>query len=179
MTNIDLYQSIQEEKNTAQKKGLMERGLAIVIFVLVFSFAVWGGLKFYNSFLNKKLVGINSQITTESVKVDASKMDKVADFQERMDIIKQNIPQKKDPVEFLGNMEKAIIPGIIIDSCEFKYGDKDKGDTLTFTAITDSFKSLAEQILSLKKVAYFKNVEMGSVTREQDGKIKFIINAGF
>jgi Tfp pilus assembly protein PilN len=179
MTNINLYQSIQEEKNTSQKRGLMDRGLSVVILILVFTFAVWGGLKLYNLFLNKKLVNLNDQIAVESGKEEAGKMNRVADFQERMDIIKQNLPQKKDPAEFLGNLEKAAISGVIVDSCEFKYGDKDKGDTLALTAITDSFKSLAEQILSLKKVAYFKNVEMGNVTRDPDGKIRFIINAGF
>jgi Tfp pilus assembly protein PilN len=179
MANINLYQSIQEEKNTSQKKGIMDKGLSVVILILVLTFAIWGGLKLYNLFLNKKLVSLNSQITAESGKVDAGKMNRVADFQERMNIIKQNIAQKEDPAEFLGNLEKSVIPGIVIDSCEFKYGDKDKGDTLALTAITDSFNSLAGQILSLKKIDYFKNVEMGSVTRDQDGKIRFVINAGF
>jgi Tfp pilus assembly protein PilN len=179
MTNIDLYQSIQAEKTTAQKKGLMDKGFAIVIFVLALTFSVWGGLKLYNLFLNKQLVSLNSQITAESEKIEASKMDKIADFQERMDLIRQNIPQKKDPADFLGNLEKAVIPSVIIDSCELKYGDQAQGDTVSFTAVTDNFKSLAEQILSLKKTAYFKNVEMGAVTRNQEGKITFVIDAGF
>lgn len=178
MANINLYQSIQEEKNISQKKGLMDRGLLVVIFILVLTFAIWGGLKFYNLFLNKKLVSLNDEITAESGKVEADKMDRVADFQERMDLIKRNIPQKEDPAEFLGNLEKAVISGVVLDSCEFKY-DESIGNTLTLTAVTDSFKSLAEQILSLKKITYFKSVAMGSVMRDQDGKIRFVIDAGF
>jgi Tfp pilus assembly protein PilN len=179
MANINLYQPIEEEKATSQKKGLMDKGISVVIFILILTFSIWGGLKLYNLFLNKKLVNLNDQIITESGKMEAGKMNRLADFQERMDVIKQNIPQKKDPAEFLGNLEKAIVAGVILDSCEFKYDEKDKGDNLVLTAFADSFKSLAEQIASLKKITYFKNVEMGAVSREDDDKIKFVINARF
>ena len=179
MANIDLYQSIQEEKNSTDKKGLMDKGMAVVILVLVVTFATWGGLKFYNVFLNKKLGNLDSQITEESNKIEALKTDRIANFQERMNIIKKNIPSRGDPSEFFGNLEKVMVQGVVLDSCSFGYDDKEKGKTATLTAITDNFTLVAQQILNFKKISYFSDVALGNVQRDQEGKIKFIINAKF
>lgn len=179
MANINLYQSIQQEQSVSQKKGLMDKGFLLVILLLVVSSAIWGGLKAYNIYLNKKISNLDNEIAQETGRIEAAKINRVADFQERLDTIKTSIAAKENPSEFLSNLEKATIQGVTLDSCEFNYANKDKKDVMTLTAFTDSYTLLAEQVLSLKNSGYFKEVELGQISRGQDGKIKFIIEAKF
>lgn len=179
MANINLYQTIQDEHNVSQKKSLMERGFLLVILLLVFSLAVWGGLKGYNMLLNKKISSLESQILSESNRIESAKIDRVADFQERLDVIKTSLPSRKDPTEFFSNLEKVMVPGVILESCDFSYGGQIAKSTANLKANADSYTLLAEQVLNLKKSDYFKNVQLGTIARNQDGKIGFSVTTEF
>ena len=180
MANIDLYQSIQEEKGSVGgKKRIIDRGIWVAIAILAATFVVWGGLKFYGELLNRKIDDLNGQIAEESGRVKSSDIERVADFQGRVSVIKQNLPFKKDPSEFLGNLEKAVISGVVVNSCNFEYGQDGKVNSMIMEASTDNFSLLAQQVLSLKNTDYFNNVGLGKITRGQDGKIKFSIEAEF
>lgn len=170
MANINLYQEDFEKQHLAKNKKIADKGLVISILVLSFTLLVFGGLKVYSKTIDDKINVLKNQIDRENktIGLENTDMRRVAEFQEKMDIIKKNVASKIDPTVNLEKIEKVIVAGSMLKSLEYSPGN------FSLTLVTDNFQVMARQILSFKKSGFFKNVDIDKVQREsKDNKIEY------
>jgi hypothetical protein len=164
MTTINLSQSSQQKIN-AQKVEPVDKGVYISIAILVVTLLVFGGLKTGTTVMASKQKNVNDQINAESSNLANQEVERVSDFTERLNKIDQNIAAKKDPDEILRQVGQGIVQGAMVNSFE------NTPDSLVLKVSADNFQTAAKQVLSFKKISYFKSVKVNEISRDTDGRI--------
>lgn len=167
MPGINLSQSAQ--KKEVEKYNTFGRGLASVVGVLGLALAVWGGLVFYEKRLSEEVANIQSTIEENRRHLSGDEVNKVADFQNRLDLIAKNLDGQTLPAEMLRSMEGVILPGIVLTRYEF---DSD-ASSLSVDGSADSFRTVAQQMVLMKRLPDFQSLSVKNVTRADAGGVEF------
>lgn len=170
MTNINLSQSSQEFGGGQKKAKASDKGLIISISILVVTLLIFGGLKLWSTQISSKQAQINDQIERESRSLQGKDVDRVADFQQRMLAIGDNISSKQDPNEILLNISNALVGGSVVNSIKADSGSVEIG------VVSDNFLTVAKQVLSLKKSEYFSSVSITEVNTDESGKVSYTLS---
>ncbi len=174
---INLSQPQEPQQNIFHKKRqLVDTGILISCAVAIITGLIFGGLKFYNMNLNKKIEDIGAKIQNDAVYLNGSPkkdadVDKVADFQKRLAKVNENISSRRNPKEVLDQLEKLIVGGVVLDSFACDQVKK----SVKLVAQSDNFFAIARQLLSFKKSDYFSDVKISNVQRTETAKISFAI----
>lgn len=170
MTNINLSQSVQEEKASHQKKGIIDKGTSISMAILILTLLAFGGVKVYSIILVDKIAEIDNQANMQLKDIKDSDADRIADFQSRVDQIKSNIDSKSNPNRMLDKVGGAMVQGVYLES----YNYNELSSQLSLNMVANGFEDMAKQILNLKNE--FGEAGLLSNSRNNDGKIKFGVN---
>jgi uncharacterized membrane protein len=167
MANINLSQSSME-RNKHELNSVFDKSLLISSGLLIISFGTWLGLIAYNSSLDKKVIAVDQNITTQSAEIESGAVNRIVDFQERM----QNVDQKLKstdimPQEMFALVEKLMVTGVSLDSYEYDLKTK----TVSMKAMANEFKDIARQVTNFKSQSTFKSVIVGSTSKGSDGKV--------
>ena len=73
----------------------------------------------------------------------------------------------------LKKLEDSTVPGVVVTSFEYNH---ETGVTV-LAGKTDDFRILAGQILNYKSMGLFALVEVQKIDRDEDGKIRFVLEA--
>jgi Tfp pilus assembly protein PilN len=172
MANINLSQSSQQRKAQEAQDRILDRGLAVSLGVLIITVGVWAGVAAYASSLESKKANLEAEIEVQSRQLQGEKVERVLAFHERSQFITEKMKVSKDPQEALGQMEKLILSSVALES--YRY---DADGSLTVEAVTDSFKNVSQQIMSLK--SFFRSVAVEDSSRNDNGDIAFTLKVGF
>lgn len=164
MTTINLSQANQQ-RTGAQKVEPADKGVYISVAILVITLLAFGGLKTGTTIMASKQKDVNNQIAAESGNLANQDVQRITDFQERLNKIDQNIAAKKDPDEILRQVGQGIVPGAMVNSFE------NTPNSLVLKISADNFQTAAKQVLSYKKISYFKSVKVNEISRDTDGRI--------
>ena len=173
MVNINFHQKNQPGKS-AQKKRIAAMGsFFISVLILIASFSILFGLKIFHNKVKNETALIKDQVSGELRSLGEEKINRAADFQKRIEEAENNLSYSKNPKEIMSKVESLMVPGVVLTSYDYDSSNK----TLELEAISDSFKIIAEQILSLKSSSYFKNVRVSKTARNEDGRINFSVES--
>ncbi len=173
MTSINFHQSSQSDlskkdpKNVAIDKGFLG-SIAILIIVLL----VWGVLMFMNQKTAKSNELIDGQIKQLEEKISNEEALTAVDLQRRLDVIDNNLASKVNANKMMDLIGKTVLPSVYIDTFQYEDG------LLNIKFIANDFLSVAKQALVIKRSEFVENVEIGSVSREDEG-IVFSVICGF
>jgi len=145
----------------------------ISVLILIASFSILFGLKIFHNKVKNETASIKNQVNGELRSLGEEKISRVADFQKRIEEAENNLSYNKNPKEIMSKVESLMVPGVVLTSYDYDSSSK----TLKLEAISDSFKIIAEQILSLKSSSYFKNVRVSKTIRDEDGRINFSVES--
>ena len=173
MANINLYQSIQREETFHKKKSLTDKGVVLALAVIIITLLSYGGIKFYTSVQSKQILELEDQIRAEAEKIDAAELNRVADFQTRIENVSDSIDAKKDPIALLSKVEGSMIQGIVLTAYDW---DEEK-KILAVEGLADSFSTMARQILNLKQIPLVSDVSVKKTSRDKEGKVEFALEA--
>ncbi len=169
MSNINLAIGNQENRNN---KRPPKKGMVIAIIALTVTIIVYGGLIFLQKKVAAQVQVAKSQYQTKYKKVLAGKVNDVLDFKNRTSIAKKLLAQRKNMDTILSNIESSMIPAVYLKS--FNY-DKTK-NIILLNCVSNSFYSVARQILSFKENSFFSTVTPGNNFLDtQTGGVHFII----
>jgi hypothetical protein len=167
MANINLSQS-SLERNNQESNSIFDKSLAISLFLIVVSFVALFGLKVYNASVEKRTAALDADITTQLAVLEGDSVNRVVDFQERMSDIDAKLSSTTiSPQDMFASIEKLMVSGAILDS--YKYDVTKK--TLALKVMSDDFKVVARQVMSLKSFNSFKNVTVESTSKDDTGKV--------
>ncbi|MCD6149627.1 PilN domain-containing protein [bacterium] len=173
MVNINFHQKNQQDESAKKKRMAINGSFFVSILILVISFSIFFGLKVFHNNVKNETASIKGQMNEELRSLGEEKISRTADFQKRTEEIESGISRNKNPKEIMSKVESLMTPGVVLTS--YKYDSVKK--TLALEAISDSFKKIAEQILSLKSSSYFEDVRVPKTTRDEEGRINFSVES--
>ena len=166
MSNINLYQSEQEgEKNT--QAGLFDKGLIVGVLIFGIFLAIYGGVEMYLRSIDKKITDLKTEEIESKKALNSEDVNAVASFQQRLDIMESggDVFAKNNPAEIFKNIQSSMVSGVVASAIGFK------GKVVEVAFVADDFEMLAKQVMSFKQNVAFRDVQMVSSMREEDGKI--------
>lgn len=167
MANINLAtnSAAADKKIISYNAGLMT-ALGILIVLIVGYVAI----VFIGKSTQAKTAEAESQYGIEHQKLITGNKD-IVDFQNRLVVAKDLVPQESVGYSSLPAVEKAMLPGIFLKN--FNYDQAQR--TLSVDGVTDNFDMLAKQILSFKESEYFSAVTTGATSIDTGGKVNFTL----
>lgn len=169
MGGINLSQSMQESRRGAEKKSFFDQGLIWGSVVLFLVAGAWGGLRWYMTTLDDKVAALEEELTSNASRLEGKSADRIADFNDRLTLIGTGLDSAAEPRVILEQMERLMVPEVVLT--KYEYDKKER--TISIGGLTDNFKFLAQEILSLKSEAAFSEVKVDTIARTKDGKIAF------
>ena len=159
------------------REGRLLDGSFIVITVLFcLVVAGFGGLRLYIGTLDSRLTELDSTLQESSAQLRGADVDRVARFDDRLTLAKQQ--QMSDPVnaqKLLQQLESLVIPSVRLTKYEYNAAEK----FVEVAGETDSFKYVAQQIISFKSDSLFAGIKVESLDRTEAGRIRFSLKAHF
>ena len=170
MPSINLSQSGQQA-TLDQRSKIFDAHFVLSFGIIGLAFAVLFGLKLYVSTLEQDSVAMDASIQTATQKLEGDEVDRVADFQTRLNFIGQDLDVNKALNDALIQVEGSLVAGVRLTRYNF---DPEK-DGLQIEAVTDNFKNIALQIVSLKMKGGFPSVSVTNTKRDEAGVIHFTL----
>ncbi len=155
-------------------KSFFSSSLFLSVAILVVTFGVYFGVLYYSQSLESSVASHEEELVAKKNLVAGEKANRVADFADRLNVIDGNLQKTMTvPNDPLSRIERAIIPDVNLSSYSY---DVDK-KMVDISVVADSFRSVAQQIVTLKRDNAFSAVAVdGSVGINADGKVSAKLN---
>lgn len=167
MSGINLSSQSAFGKKERSAPGV-DKGLLSALALLILVAGVWGGERWYLSQLDSEMAQLDSVIAEKSQQMKGKSVDRVADFDARVALLQQR-GTMIEPRVVLDQLELLTIPTVKLT----EYALSEEDGKLTISGETDTFKFLAQQILSYRSDAFFDTLKVSKIGNTQDGKIEF------
>src|SRR3990167_3011119 len=155
---------------SSKESRLVSSSFFVSIVILVLTFLVLAGVLYYTSSLEKNIAGLMAKIQTETQQINADDATRVADFQQRMDLISSHLTiGMEEPATLLSEIEQAMVPGVVLLSFH-QETDRDGQRRVLLDAQADSIAAIAQQVLQLKQSKKFSGVIVEEAGQNSDGK---------
>lgn len=174
MAGINLSSSAFEKKSGS--RGLVDSSFIVIVILFCVTVIGFGGLRWYISTQDAALADLDVMLKEGASKLQGPEVDRVANFDNRLTTATQQAGV--DPVDsqkLLSQLESLVIPSVKLT--EYAYNAADK--FVVVSGETDSFKSVAQQAVSLKSEKLFSGITVESLARTEDGRIEFSFKAKF
>lgn len=173
MVDINLHQAAEKELRIKKSESIFKSSSFIAFSLLAVVMFIYGATILYQKTLETKKTDLAQMKENELKSIDAEKTNEVVDFQERIDATAANLEAKSNPKDTLDAIERLVVKGVFLNSL-VQDGDEGK---ITMEAVTDSFKTAASQMLSLKKSEMFSDVRILESGRDDSGRVVFSLEA--
>ncbi len=173
MAGVNLSQSMASQEEKSEKRLFSVSGFPMSIALLVLTLLGWGGLRFYIHTFDVKITQLETALTSDVDKLHGEHIDRVTDFDNRLTLLGADPAEFIDPGTLLSLLETLMVPQVVLT--QYKYNEKEK--VITLVGETDSFRYLAEQIISLKSDPLFSQTQVDAVERTENQKIRFTLKS--
>lgn len=154
MENLNLAAGIGSNKKDeeALSSGLKTIiAVTVLIIISYFALIVWG------NYLNGSISAVKEEYQRKHDAFINQNAKDAIDFQNRLVLAGDLSKKQRDTVMDLREVEKLAIPGVFINTYEYK----DDSKIATLECYADNFDLVAKQILSFKSSNYFSVVSAG------------------
>jgi len=173
MANINLSTGQTTQPNNPVQSA-NKYGLISSISILVIALGAVGALLLWKNDIEKKEVAAKTAYDEKYKELTSGKNKEVVDLQNRIFLAEDLVEQSKSPVAFnvLRAVEDSLVAGVYIDS----YSQDKTAGSLKLSCVTDSYDSVARQVLSFKNSDVFSDVTVGKMDLSSEGKINFLLD---
>lgn len=177
MSNINLYPGGSENSQIGSRKrsSLLDGSFFFSIGMFLLVLLVFGGVKLASSNFQEKKELLGQELENAQASFAGSDIDRIMDFQTRIDKAIEKISTKPDPRYVFAAVEEVVAKGVVTTSISYATSSGVVGVTMDFLA--NDYWSVAKQILSVKDSDKFSNVSVSGLSRQEKG-ISFSIKAG-
>ncbi len=171
MTNINLSTG-QTMQSSDPVQSANKYGLISSISILAVALGAVGILLLWKNDIEKKKVIAKASYDEKYKELTSSKNNAIVDLQNRIFLAKNLVKQAPVAFDMLQVVEKSLVAGVYIDS----YSQDKVASSLKLSCVTDSYDSVAKQVLSFNRVDAFTEVTVGKMDLSSEGKINFAID---
>jgi len=175
MVDVNFHQAAEKDLMISRRQSFFNSTYFVsIILMLTVGFA-YGATILYSKGLASKKANMDIARDKEIQGIDSVEVNKLNDFQERLDSSMFNLDNKKNPEDIFSVVEKLIVKGSYLNSLNYD----SIGNKIEIEVVADSFRLAASQILSLKKSDLFEDVSITESKRDQDNQAVFKLEAVF
>ncbi|NCA94008.1 MAG: hypothetical protein EOM84_02390 [Sphingobacteriia bacterium] len=172
MSDINLHKAAESDIRISRQKSIIKSGPFISLTILIVVMVAFG-ITFASKEASKnKQEELQNKRNALLNSLDQVAMSDAVDFQYSVDNIAFNIENKKNPQDILQKaIEERLVKGSYLKSLVY---DSVENKLITEVA-SDSFRSAASQILSLKNSTLFADIRVAESGRNQQGEAVFVL----
>lgn len=175
MVDINLHQAAEKDLLKSRQKSIFNSTYVLSFVLLAVVGGLYGITMFYKNVLVAKQARLLVTKETEMKSIDGEEINRLSDFESRLNGVVFNLENKKNPEDLFQLVERLIVKGSFLDSLVYDSVE----DKIEIEVVADSFRLAANQILSLKKSDLFSDVQIVDSSRNQDGQAVFKLSATF
>lgn len=166
--------------STAEKNesggGIFDSSLVLSSIIFFLVVAGFGGVRWYIGTLDDKLANLDATLGQNSSKLQGDQINRVAYFDARLGFIEKQLSGNPvDSQKLLSQLESLAVPNVRLTKYEYNESER-------FVAIegdTESFKYVAQQVISLKSDDLFREIRVNLLRWTKDGRVEFSLRAQF
>lgn len=176
MAEINLVPIEYREKRDRWKK-VFSKTTFLVLFFVVLTGLVYGGTIIYNNKMKTNLEYVNQEIVNLTNKRIPDNEEKIIDLDAKIALLKEVFQNHTYWSEIFKKIEGLTMSDVYFSDAKFVL-EKD-GISFQLSALTDTYTSLAKQMLSLQKDPLAEKVEISGIALSEEGGIEFNLSAVF
>lgn len=173
MAEINLVPIEYREKKDKWKK-VFSKTTFLVLFLVIITLLVYGGVIIYKKNLNKGLEEIQQQIVELSNKRAPDEEGKIIDLDAKIAVLKEVFQVHTYWSKVLEKIEDLTAQDVYFLDAKFVL--ESNRISIQISALTDTYTSLARQMLGLQEEPMIQEVEISNLSLSEDGEIKFGIS---
>ena len=172
MAEINLASSTLERMGRPRRA--FDKYYIFIVVILFLAVAGFGGLRWYITVLDDRISGFDATLAEHLGQLSGEKVDRAGYFDQRLTLIGQQLKGRAvDPQNLLNQLQQLVVPGVRLT--KYNYNNTDKSVEVAGEA--DNFKSVAQQIISLKSDNTFGVVKVELLTVTPEGRVAFSLKA--
>lgn len=175
MVDVNFHQAAEKDLMISRRKSFFNSTYFIAIILVSTITLIYFATIFYSDRLLAKKVELGEIKNKEISLIDVAEVNRLDDFQKRLESSMFNLNTKKNPEELYALVERLIVKGSFLN--ELSYDSV--GNKIEMEVVADSFRLAASQILSLKKSDLFEDVRIVESKRDTDNQAVFKLEAVF
>ena len=171
MPGINLSQSATQNEQTYVALGKTWFGARLLwsFILILLAASIWGGLTYYEGRLQAEINDIMISINRVKQGFSGKDVNRVADFSFRIDLFGKNLSNRVDPSKLLTALQETVLDGVVL----LKYTYNHDTRMIEIGGTADSFQSLAQQLVSFRKLPDLVRLSVDSAKRNDVGAIDF------
>lgn len=175
MVDVNFHQAAEKDLMISRKKSFFNSAYFVAIILIALVSLAYGATILYANRLSVQKVELDAIKAQEVNRIDLKEINRLNDFQERLDSSIFNLNNKRNPEDIFSLVERLIVKGSFLKSLSYD----SVGNKIAMEVVADSFRLAASQILSLKKSDLFDDVKIVESKRDSDNQAVFSIEAVF
>jgi len=148
------------------------RQVLLVFRILIFLFAVYGILFFYERSLNKELQATQDKIEDLRAKSDRNKEDAARKFGEKLDGVSSILDSHIYSSNLFAFIQALTHPKVQFTNFNFV----SVSGFLTLKGLTESYETFGEQMISFEKNSEIRNITVSGVKLIKSGQVRFTVS---
>ena len=172
MPGINLSESVQRKERGAKARWSSFSGTFLMTFFLVLVLVASAGAYWYEQYLVTANAATASSIQDEKQGISQGKIDKIADFQFRIENIDKSTAKRNYPERILSLLEANILPEIVLTSFSF---DAVKSRIILEGEAVE-YKNVVQQLTKLKQSPTVSDVAVDGLKRNENSKVSFTVS---
>jgi len=145
-------------------------GTYILYGLLVLSVLLWGGFKFYQGSVNKKINELRDREAVIFTAEEREAVKEMVDFERRASLVQEFLKSHVYSSQAMELIASLTLPKVKWDSLVLSVSDR----TVSLKGIAASYSVLAEQIYVLE--ANNSDVSVSGITLDRSGSVNFSVN---
>ncbi|EKE21744.1 MAG: hypothetical protein ACD_7C00142G0007 [uncultured bacterium] len=175
MVDVNFHQAAEKDLMINRRKSFLNSTYFIAIILILAVSATYGATILYSNSLVAKKIELDAIKNQEIALIDIQEVNRLDDFQKRLESSMFNLNNKKNPEDIFALVEKLIVKGSFLNSLNYD----SVGNKIEMEVVADSFRLAASQILSLKRSDLFEDVKIAESKRDENNQAVFKLEAVF
>jgi len=176
MAEINLVPIEYRERKDRWKK-VFSKTTFLVLFLIILSSLLYGATIVYKKKLNTNLESVKQEIFLLANKRTPDEEEAIIDLDVKIGLLKEVFQNHTYWSQIFERIESLTMSDVYFSDAKLTM-EQDK-ISLQFSASTDTYKSLAKQMLALQEEPTIQKVEISSIALSEEGGIKFGLSSVF
>jgi Tfp pilus assembly protein PilN len=176
MAEINLVPIEYRERKERWKK-VFSKTTFLILFLVILSLLVYGATIIYKGKMNTSLEAVKQEISALANKRVPDEEEAIIDLDTKIGLLKEVFQNHTYWTEIFERIESLTMSDVYFLDAKLTM-EQDK-ISLQFAAFTDTYKSLAKQMLAFQQEPIIQKVEVSNIALSEDGGIKFELSSVF
>lgn len=178
MVDINLIPK-EYKKREKRVSVVFSKTLGGIMFLLVLSLLLYGGLLWYGNKFSKELNSIRKEIALLEQKRNLEMEEAIVDLDKNLGVLKELFQSHLYWSKIFNKIEEVTVPSVYFSDAKLKFSEEDKKVNVDFSGNALTYTVLARQIVSFQEGSQVEKVEVSDISLNKEGGVNFVLGVVF